>query len=93
MKGVSTLFMVLPNHPDMVKWGENIIDAAKKSGIKHIVRSSGSLANIDSDLLIEELLAKTDKYLIETVLITHLQHLHFSCKISSTFLLPIIKPE
>jgi len=66
MQDIETLFMVLPNHPDMLKWGENIIDAAKNSGIKHIVRSSGSLADIDSDLLIEQLLAKTDKYLIES---------------------------
>jgi len=42
MEGISTLFMVLPNHPDMVEWGQNIIAASKKKGIKHIVRSSGS---------------------------------------------------
>ncbi len=29
MSGISTLFMVLPSHPDMVKWGENIINAPK----------------------------------------------------------------
>ena len=66
MQGITTLFMVLPNHPEMVKWGENIIDTAKNSGVNHIVRSSGSLANIDSDLLIEQLLGTTDKYLKES---------------------------
>ncbi|MCK5148170.1 NAD-dependent epimerase/dehydratase family protein [bacterium] len=25
MEEISTLFMVLPNHPEMVKWGQNII--------------------------------------------------------------------
>jgi len=60
MDGVATLFMVLPNHPDMVQWGKNIIDAAKKTGVRHIVRSSGSLAELGSPLLIRDLLAKTD---------------------------------
>ncbi|RUT78977.1 SDR family oxidoreductase [Ancylomarina longa] len=66
MQGVSTVFMVLPNHPDMVKWGENIIYSAKKAQVKHIVRSSGSLADINSDLLIEKLLGTTDKFLKES---------------------------
>ena len=66
MEGVSTLFMVLPNHPEMVKWGQNIIEAAKKTGVKHVVRSSGSLADINSPLSIRQLLAKTDQDLIES---------------------------
>ena len=66
MNGISTVFMVLPSHPEMVKWGENIINAAKKSGVKHIVRSSGSLANINSEILVEKLLATTDEYLKES---------------------------
>ena len=53
--------MVLPNHPDMIQWGKNIIDAAKKAGVKHIVRSSGSLAKIDSPLKIINLLSATDQ--------------------------------
>ncbi len=63
MQGITTLFMVLPSHPEVVKWGENVIDAAKNNGVKHIVRSSGSFANGDSDLLIERLLGTTDAYL------------------------------
>ena len=55
--------MVLPNHPDMIRWGENLIDAAKESGVSHIVRSSGSLADKGSSLKIEELLGTTDEYL------------------------------
>ncbi len=31
MQGVSTLFMILPSHPEVIKWGENIIDVAKNS--------------------------------------------------------------
>jgi len=66
MQGISTLFMLLPSHPEVVKWGENVIDVAKESGVTHIVRSSGSFANVSSDLLIEKLLGTTDQYLIES---------------------------
>ena len=61
MQGISTLFMVLPSHPDMVQWGRNAIEAAKKAGVKHIVRSSGSLAKVDSPLKVIELLNATDQ--------------------------------
>ncbi len=37
MQGVSTLFMVLPSHPDMVKMGENITNAAKESGLDYTI--------------------------------------------------------
>ena len=41
---VSTVFILLPVHPDTVQWGRNIISAAKTSGVKHIVRSSSDVA-------------------------------------------------
>jgi len=63
MQGITTLFMLLPSHPEVVKWGENVIDAAIDSGVNHIVRSSGSFADATSDLLIEKLLGTTDEYL------------------------------
>ncbi|MBU8934276.1 MAG: SDR family oxidoreductase [candidate division Zixibacteria bacterium] len=61
MQGISTLFMVLPSHPDMIQWGKNVISAAITTGVKHIVRSSGSLAKIDSSLKVIELLKATDQ--------------------------------
>jgi len=66
MQGVSTLFMVLANHPDMITWGKNVIDTAKKCGIKHIVRSSGSLADGNSAINVRKVLAETDQYLKES---------------------------
>ena len=66
MKGISTLFLLLPSHPEAAKWGENTINIAKESGVKHIVRSSGMFANSDSELLIENLLGSTDSYLKES---------------------------
>ncbi len=66
MQGVSTLFMVLANHPDMITWGENVIDSAKKCGVKHIVRSSGSLSDGSSSIGVKKVLAETDQYLKES---------------------------
>lgn len=45
----------------MVQWGRNLIDTAKNAGVNHIVRSSGSLAKIDSSLKIVVLLNATDQ--------------------------------
>jgi len=63
MQGISTLFMVLANHPDMLGWGRNVIDTAKKCGVKHIVRSSGSLADPNSTIGVRKVLAETNQYL------------------------------
>lgn len=61
MKGIDTLFLLLPSHPEAINWGKNAIEIAKESGIKHIVRSSGMFANVNSDLLIEKVLGTTDE--------------------------------
>jgi len=61
MKGIDTLFLLLPSHPEAISWGKNAIEMAKESGIKHIVRSSGMFANKNSDLLIEKILGTTDE--------------------------------
>jgi uncharacterized protein YbjT (DUF2867 family) len=61
MQGISTVFMVIPTHPDMIQWGKNLISAAKTSGIKHIVRLSTSLAKNNSQLKAIELLCTTDQ--------------------------------
>jgi len=66
MQGISTLFMVIANHPDMLTWGKNVIDTAKKCGVKHIVRSSGSLADGNSSIAVRRVLAETNQYLKES---------------------------
>ena len=63
MQGISTLFMLVPGHPNMIEWGKNLTDAAKASGVKHIVRSSGSLADMNSPLKVRHLLGTIDQYL------------------------------
>jgi len=59
MQRISTLFMVLANHPDMIALGKNVIDTAKKCGVKHIVRSGGSLADGNSSIGVRKVLAET----------------------------------
>jgi len=66
LKGITTLFLLLPSHPEVLSWGKNTIDIAKEMGVKYIVRSSGMFAKADSDLLIENLLGSVDKYLQES---------------------------
>ncbi len=66
LKNITTLFLLLPSHPEALSWGKNTIDIAKEMGVKHIVRSSGMFANAESDLLIENLLGSVDKYLQES---------------------------
>ncbi len=66
LKGITTLFLLLPSHPEALNWGKTTIDIAKEMGIKHIVRSSGMFANAESDLLIENLLGSVDKHLHES---------------------------
>ena len=51
MQDITTLFLLLPSHPEATNWGENVINLAKESGIKHIVRSSGCFADANSNLL------------------------------------------
>ena len=66
MQGISTLFMVMANHPDMLTWGRNVIDIAKKCGVNHIVRSGGSLSDGNSEIGVRKVLAETDQYLKES---------------------------
>jgi uncharacterized protein YbjT (DUF2867 family) len=64
--GISTIYMVIPTDPDMVQWGRNLIAAAKKNGVKHIVRLSTSLAKVDSPLKAIQLLSSTDQDVINS---------------------------
>jgi NAD(P)H dehydrogenase (quinone) len=45
-KGHEVLYLLLPDNEKVIEWARKSIEAAKKSGIKHIVRSSG--INADS---------------------------------------------
>ena len=50
--GHDCLFLLTPDAPDSKNWVMNALEAAKKVGIKHIVRSSGIGANANSPYLV-----------------------------------------
>ncbi len=66
MKDIDTLFMLLPADPNMVTWGKNIIEAAKQSGVKHILRSSSAIAYSAKDYNFMQQIQLSDKDVIES---------------------------
>lgn len=62
MDGVGTLFLLLPLAETMVSWTRNAVDAAKKAGVKHIVRLSGVGAEPNSPYLILRSHGEADDY-------------------------------
>jgi uncharacterized protein YbjT (DUF2867 family) len=50
-KGVDTLFLLFPMVDDMVQYGRNAVEAAKATGVKTIVRSSGIGADSSSEFM------------------------------------------
>ncbi|MGZ3236899.1 MAG: SDR family oxidoreductase [Burkholderiaceae bacterium] len=62
MDGVGTLFLLLPLAETMVSWTKNAVDAAKKAGVKHIVRLSGVGAEPNSPYLILRTHGEADDY-------------------------------
>ena len=47
LQGVDKLFLLTPLIPNMVEVSNNLVEAAKKAGVKHIVKSSGMGAEVE----------------------------------------------
>lgn len=47
--GHHTLFLLLPDNEKVIEWAKTAIKAAKDSGVKHIIRSSGMNADSNSN--------------------------------------------
>lgn len=63
-EGVDKILMISSSTPDMVETQSQFIDAAKKAGIKHIIKFSGlSAADVNSTFLFADLHAKAERYL------------------------------
>ena len=58
--GVQTLFLLFPFTPESVDLARNAVEAAKVSGVKHIVRSSGAGAEAGSSVAIADLQDRID---------------------------------
>ena len=49
MEGVKKVYLVMPMHQDVIKWVNNVIEAAKQAGVEHIVKQSGLDASLDAE--------------------------------------------
>ena len=49
MEGIRKVYLVMPMHQDVIMWVNNVIEAARQSGVKHIVKQSGLDATLDAD--------------------------------------------
>ena len=48
MDGISKIYVAMPAHPSNVQWIENVVAAAKATGVKQIVKLSGMGAKADA---------------------------------------------
>src|SRR5438874_12539431 len=62
-KGASKVFLLSNSVAEMPKWSQNIVDAAKKAGAKHVVRLSVNGADKASPVKIATWHAEADAYL------------------------------
>lgn len=65
-KEMDTLFLLFPMIEPMVGFAKNAVTAAKHSGIKHIVRSSGAGANSSLDLKMPKIQGTIDELIINS---------------------------
>ena len=47
-KDIKRIYLLTPIHPSAKTWVENVIQAAKEAGVKHIVKQSGLKASLDA---------------------------------------------
>ena len=66
MKGVKSLFLLTPAHPEMEAMTSNAVQAAQAAGVLHIVRVSGAGADPASDIAIARLQGRCDQIVIDS---------------------------
>ena len=78
-EGIDRILMISSSTPDMADTQIEFIDAAKKAGIKHIIKFSGlSAADINSSFIFADLHAKAERHLENSGLAwTHLRPSQF----------------
>lgn len=58
--GHDTVFLLFPMHEKMVQWSKNAVTAAKATGVKHIIRSSGAGADVSSSFFMPKIQGTID---------------------------------
>ncbi len=65
-KKTEGIYVAMPAHPDNELWMNNILEAAKKTSVSHIVKLSGMGANLNAGSEIVRVHAKTDDLIKES---------------------------
>lgn len=60
-QGVDKVFLLTPLVPNMVALSANLVEAAKKAGVKHIVKSSGMGAEVEPGITLTRWHRQTEK--------------------------------
>lgn len=63
MAGIEKVFVLSSPHPDAVRWNRNAIDAARRTGVQFLVRSSIIGANLESPAEFVNAHTTSDRYL------------------------------
>lgn len=66
MRGFDTLFLLLPLVPEKVRFARNALEAARRTGIGHVVRSSGAGADPGSPVAIARLQGEIDRLTMDS---------------------------
>lgn len=66
MGGFDTLFLLLPLVPEKVQLARNALEAARRAGIRHVVRSSAAGADPDSPVPIARLQGEIDRLVMNS---------------------------
>ncbi len=66
LRGIDTLFLLLPLQANMVELARNAVAAARAAGIKHIVRSSGAEADLTGPSAIGRVQGEIDQLVTQS---------------------------
>jgi uncharacterized protein YbjT (DUF2867 family) len=70
--GIDTLFLLFPLRPDKLDLARHAVQAAQRAGVKHVVRSSGAGADLNSPYAIGRLQGAVDALITDSAIPTTL---------------------
>lgn len=65
-RGAEILFLLTPLAAPMVEWTQNAVQAARRAGVRHIVRASGAGADKNSEFFIARVQGEADQVVIDS---------------------------
>lgn len=64
-EGIDTLFLLFPLRPDKLELARHAMQAARRAGVRHVVRSSGAGADLNSPYAISRLQGEVDQTILD----------------------------